>query len=46
MTTPASSSSGSSSSASNNFNFIERMIQRQAQMLASANAGQSLAVSA
>jgi hypothetical protein len=46
MTTPAAGSSGSNASANNNFNFIERMIQRQAQLLASANAGQSVAVSA
>ena len=45
MTTPVASGSGSGSTASNNSNFIERMIQRQAQLLASANAGQSLAVS-
>jgi hypothetical protein len=45
MTTPASSGSGSSPSSMAH-NFIERMIQRQAQMMATQAAGQSLAISA
>jgi hypothetical protein len=53
MTTPAASSSSSSQnsnsgagSASSLNNFVEQMIQRQAQMLASSTVGQSVAVSA
>jgi hypothetical protein len=45
MTTPASSGSGSSPSAMAH-NFIERMIQHQAQMMTTQSAGQSLAISA
>lgn len=45
MTLPASSGSSSSPSAMAH-NFIERMIQRQAQMMATQSAGQSLAISA
>jgi Ca2+-binding EF-hand superfamily protein len=45
MTTPAASSSGSNPSAMAH-NSIERMIQRQAQMMASTTVGQGLAISA
>jgi hypothetical protein len=45
MTTPASSGSGSSPSSMAH-NFIERMIQRQARMMATQSAGQALAISA
>jgi hypothetical protein len=45
MTTPASGGSGSSPSSMAH-NFIERLIQHQAQMMATASAGQSLAISA
>ena len=45
MTLPAANGSASSPSAQAH-NFIERMIQRQAQMMAAQSAGQSLAISA
>jgi len=45
MTTPAASGTGSNPSTMAH-NFIERMIQRQAQMMATQSAGQSLAISA
>jgi hypothetical protein len=45
MTLPAPSGTGSSPSVQAH-NFIERMIQRQAQMMATQSAGQSLAISA
>ena len=45
MTIPAPSSTGSNPSGMAH-NFIERMIQRQAQMLAASSAGQGLAISA
>jgi len=45
LTTPAASGSGSSPSAMAH-NFIERMIQRQAQMMAAQSAGQGFAISA
>ena len=46
MTSAAPSSSGGSNPSAMAHNFIERMIQRQAQMLASSSAGQALAISA
>ena len=46
MTLPAPSGTGSSPSAQAHHNFIERMIQHQAQMMATQSAGQSLAISA
>jgi hypothetical protein len=45
MTTPAANGSGSGTGATPH-NVIEQMIQRQAQMLATSAAGQSLAISA
>jgi EF hand len=45
MTVPAANGGGSATAAPTN-NFIERMIERQAQMLAASAAGQTLAVSA
>jgi hypothetical protein len=45
MTTPAASGSGSSPSTMAH-NSIERMIQRQAQMMAAQSAGQGFAISA
>jgi hypothetical protein len=45
MTSPAASSTGSSQTAWEH-NFIERMIQRQAQMMAASPTGQGFAISA